>query len=349
MPLSHQHSFIAELDTIHHAMDSELDAQTLKLLQQAQALEKWPIAQLVSLFERNTTDCLIKRHLISRYIHQHCAQFKKSATVFGFTGTPGAGKSSLIGEVCLNLLAQNDALSIAVLAIDPSSQSSGGALLGDRTRTTFPVNDKRIFFRSQASHQDLGGMGKTTFHALRLLRKLFDIVIIETVGIGQSEIEVQRLSDHTLLVMQPLAGDQVQFMKAGIMEVPDTFVINKCDEDTLARKSKHLLQSSLKLAQIYGPDESHASQAIFMTSATKHKGIDALCEHLLSTMQSTPASPPEEQETYFLNKWIKEAYGEFGMHLADHFAQTQAVVRGTFEEKEVAFKTLMANFLTNLG
>lgn len=347
MPLSQQHSLMRELESIHEAMDAPLDKETCNLLQQAAALEKWPIAQLISIFERNNTDSLIKRHAITRYMDAHQDQFSKQACIFGVTGTPGAGKSSLIGEVCLNLLAKDPQISIAVLAIDPSSQSSGGALLGDRTRTQFPVNNKQVFFRSQASHQDLGGMGKSTFHVTRLLRRFFDIVIIETVGIGQSEIEVQRLSDHTLLVMQPLAGDQVQFMKAGIMEVPDTFVINKCDEDALAKKSRHLLKASLKLAQLHVAGEQ-AGQSIYMTSATQRKGIDELASHVLEVCSRNRTDTLGAQEEYFRDKWIREAYGEFGLGVFEHFKHKPELSRGTFEEKELAYKHVMANFLTKL-
>jgi LAO/AO transport system ATPase len=348
MPLSPQHSLIKELEGIQAAMEAPLDEETQSLLTKAYALEKWPIAQLISIFERNNTDSLIKRHAVCKYLDANAKTFDRHASVIGLTGTPGAGKSSLTGELCLSFLEQQPEMSIAVLAIDPSSQESGGALLGDRTRMQLPVNDKRIFFRSQASHLDLGGMGKSTFHVMRLLRRLFDLVIIETVGIGQSEIEVQRLSDHTVLVMQPLAGDQVQFMKAGIMEVPDTFVINKCDEDELAKKSKHLLSASLKLAKIHVRNEESPEQSIFMTSATKCKGIQELMQHLLAVCEQTQDDQVSKQEHYFLNKWIQQAYGEFGLSLADYFNKNGKST-GTFEQKELKFKSQIANFLTKLS
>jgi len=348
MPLSKHHSLIKELESIQAAMEAPLDAETRTLLEKAYALEKWPIAQLISIFERNNTDSLIKRHAISQYLAANADTYARQATVIGLTGTPGAGKSSLTGELCLSLLKHQPDMSIAVLAIDPSSQESGGALLGDRTRMQLPVNDKRVFFRSQASHLDLGGMGKSTFHVMRLLRRLFDLVIIETVGIGQSEIEVQRLSDHTVLVMQPLAGDQVQFMKAGIMEVPNTFVINKCDEDELARKSKHLLNASLKLAKIHVRNEESQEQSIFMTSATKRRGIDELMTHLMAVREQQQVDQVAAQEEYFLNKWIQQAYGEFGLSLAEYFNKSSED-SGTFEQKELRYKSQIANFLTKLS
>ena len=337
-------------------MQQPLADKLCLLLQEAKAHEKWPIAQLISIFERNTEANFIARHQIVSYLNEHAQTFDKQALVLGITGTPGAGKSSLIGELCLNLLEKKPDISIAVLAIDPSSHESGGALLGDRTRTIFPIKDKRLFFRSQASQQDLGGLSKQTFHVTRLLRKLFDLIIIETVGIGQNEIEIQKLSDHSCLVMQPLAGDQVQFMKAGIMEVPNTFIINKCDEDALAKKSLHLLKSSLKLAQIYvhnADNKTSTEQAprdIFLTSAIKKKGIDELANFVLTLCQTVVNKESvAQQEHYFLQKWIRQAYGEFGMSIYQHLNADTRLTQGTFEQKEQGFKQLISKFLTHLG
>ena len=338
-------------EQMHQPLPDDLQA----LLHQAKDHEKWPIAQLISIFERNTDANFIARHQIVTYLNQQAKVFNKQAMVLGITGTPGAGKSSLIGELCLNLLEKQPEMSIAVLAIDPSSHESGGALLGDRTRTIFPVKDKRLFFRSQASQQDLGGLSKQTFHVTRLLRKLFDLIIIETVGIGQNEIEIQNLSDHSCLVMQPLAGDQVQFMKAGIMEVPNTFIINKCDEDALAKKSLHLLRASLKLAHIYvkgHADNTTASSSprdIFLTSAIKKKGIDELADFVLQLCHSAvSANSLESQEYYFLKKWVRQAYGEFGMGVYQHLNADECLKEGSFEEKEQSFKQLISRFLTHL-
>jgi LAO/AO transport system kinase len=355
--LKNQNKPDAAQEELLSKMKEALPKPLESLLLSAQKLEKWPIARLISMFERNTTDNLVARHQIMSYLNAHASTFSKQAVIMGVTGTPGAGKSSLIGELCLSLLKTVPDISIAVLAIDPSSHESGGALLGDRTRTIFPVKDNRLFFRSQASQQDLGGMSKRTFHVTRLLRKLFDIIVIETVGIGQSEIEVQRLSDHTCLVMQPLAGDQVQFMKAGIMEVPDTFIINKCDEDALAKKSLHLLKSSLKMASIYVTNaetgdmcQTSSDKNIFLTSATMRKGITELGSFIHERAQERVSQEQlDTQERYFLHKWIRQAYGEFGEGIYEHFSNDPRLHEGTLEEKELHFKQIMANFLTHLN
>lgn len=306
-----------------------------EMIERATRLEKWPLARLISLFETNTDKAKKARHYVIETLNKHPDYNPKNGLVLGITGTPGAGKSSLIGEVCLDMLKQNQDLSIAVLAVDPSSQRSGGSLLGDRTRTNFPVNDNRLFFRSQASDLDLGGVGKKTYQVTRLLRYLFDIIIIETVGIGQSEIEVEQLSDHTCLILQPFAGDQVQFMKAGIMEVPDTFVVNKCDEDSLAKKSYHLLKSSLKLVNISLDQDNQTQKQIFLTSALKQKGIDKL-SHFFLQLQSDASirKNKQAQETYYLRKWVQQEFGRFGVTQFDALAQDKLSSQVSYEEKE---------------
>lgn len=286
-----------------------LDAPTRDLLERAGRLEKHPLARLVSLVEREDDDGRAQRAALFRHLRDDPARWPRRARVVGITGTPGAGKSSLIGRLALACFAQAPDLRIAVLAIDPSSAESGGALLGDRVRTHFPVGERRIYFRSQATQGDLGGMGRRTFAVVRLLRHLFDLVLIETVGIGQSEIEVTQLADCVVLVMQPLAGDHVQFLKAGIMEVPDVFVINKCDEEQLARRSAHELRAALAYAKIGGPQQ----RPIFQTSALTGRGIDELATALRGTAADRPDDATlRAHEAHFLRKAIAERYGRFG-------------------------------------
>ena len=269
----------------------------------------------------------------------------KQALRLGIGGPVGSGKTALVEVLCKRM---RDDYNIAVV-----------------TNDIYTKEDQQILIRADALTEDrivgveTGGCPHTAIRedasmnltAIEELNEKFqglELVIIESVGIGQSEIEVQRLSDHTVLVMQPLAGDQVQFMKAGIMEVPDTFVINKCDEDELAKKSKHLLSASLKLAKIHVRNEESPEQSIFMTSATKRKGIQELMQHLLAVCEQTQDDQVSKQEHYFLNKWIQQAYGEFGLSLADYFNKNGKTT-GTFEQKELKFKSQIANFLTKLS
>jgi LAO/AO transport system kinase len=315
-----------------HLQDQPLSPQWLDQLAQASALKKWPLAKLISLFENRNQDAVQLRHDIIRHIQQHPQAFPRNARIIGFTGTPGAGKSSLIAELCRKLLALDSQVTVAVVAVDPSSHVSGGSILGDRTRMHYGKKEERLFFRSQASNLELGGVSEATFQVVRILRHLFDFILIETVGIGQNEIDIQYLTDHTYLVMQPLAGDQIQFMKSGIMEIPDSFVVNKCDEEKLARSSYHMLRSSLKqarLIELHAQDDyKQASRhQIFLTSAVKGLGIDTLATAVLQTEQRRLA---DECDQFYLRKRIARLYGEFGLRILDHITRTAA----TFEQRE---------------
>ena len=301
-------------------------------------MKKLPLAKLVSLFENQSPDAAQQRHDIIKHILSHPNDYSGKGVVVGFTGTPGAGKSSLVAELCKILIRNNPSMRIAVLAIDPSSQVSGGSILGDRTRMHSGEKNPNLFFRSQASNLELGGVTHNTFQATRLLRHLFDLVIIETVGIGQNEIDIQYMSDHTFLVMQPLAGDQIQFMKCGIMEIPDSFIVNKCDEENLARTSYHMLRSSLKQAKLVMLDEQDdfqraAKDKIFLTSAVKNKGIDELSAFIASVGQS---SEFKKTDYYYLFKSIQHQFGRFGTGLLEDALPALFDGLITYEEKEVA-------------
>lgn len=293
-----------------------LDEETRVLLAQATTLAKYPLARLVSLVEREDDEGRARRAALFRFLRDRERHDRPHGRVVGVTGTPGAGKSTLIGRVALECLGADARLRVAVVAIDPTSPASGGALLGDRLRTHFPVGEPRIFFRSQATQGDLGGMGRRTFAVTRLLRYLFDLVFVETVGIGQSEIEVTRVADLVVLVMQPLGGDHVQFLKAGIMEVPDAFIINKCDEEALARRSAHELRAALAYANVGGP--SADAVRIFQTSAVSGRGVPELAAFLRSdAVRPFGRLGRHAQELYFLRKAVAERWGRFGVEEAE--------------------------------
>lgn len=308
----------------------------MEQIAQARQLKKLPLAKLISLFENQSPAAAKQRHQISRYLEANLSARK--GLIVGFTGTPGAGKSSLIAELCHNLLQQDDKVTIAVLAVDPSSQISGGSILGDRTRMRTNGKEPRLFFRSQASNLELGGVTQNTYQATRLLRHFFDIIMIETVGIGQNEVDIQFMTDHTYLVMQPLAGDQIQFMKCGIMEIPDSFVVNKCDEEKLARMSYHMLRTSLKQAKLVALDAhddfSKASKDnIFLTSAMKGIGVPSLANHLLSLQPKQHT----DRDLFYLKKRIETDFGKFGLELfARHEHDIQQA--DTFETKETRIR-----------
>lgn len=302
-----------------------LTSTWLSALLQALELKKWPLGKLISQYESHLPESALIRQAIHYYIQQHPDQFTRKAQIIGFTGTPGAGKSSLLAEVCKELLNQDTTISIAVLAIDPSSQSSGGSILGDRTRMHSGKREPRLFFRSQASNLELGGISSATFQACRLLRHIFDFIFIETVGIGQNEIDIQYLTDHSFLVMQPLAGDQIQFMKCGIMEIPDSFIVNKCDEEKLARTSYHMLRNSLKNAKLIATDlsadtDEELRDNIFLTSALTHRGIRELADAIRGL---TKTNHWFDTEQFFIKKSIQRHYGQFGLEIMQQIDHSQ--------------------------
>ncbi len=168
------------------------------------------------------------------------------AHVVGITGPPGVGKSSLISRLIEQAVATGKRL--AVIAVDPSSKVSGGALLGDRGRMHVPVGAP-VYIRSFAARDRLGGLSREAFSAVFLLRHLCDVLLIETVGVGQSETDIAHIADTVLMVIQPFSGDVLQFIKAGVMEIPDILAINKADDEALARKAMSDVKAALSLEQ----------------------------------------------------------------------------------------------------
>jgi LAO/AO transport system kinase len=165
------------------------------------------------------------------------------AQIVGVTGPPGAGKSSLLSA--LLPLWRAAGRTVAILAVDPSSKRSGGALLGDRVRIEHDPRDDGVLIRSTAAGGRLGGLAVATREAVDALASAFDIVVVETVGVGQSETDVEEVSDQVAVVVQPGSGDVVQFLKAGIMEVPDVLVVTKADLGEVALSAKRDLAQAL--------------------------------------------------------------------------------------------------------
>jgi LAO/AO transport system kinase len=165
------------------------------------------------------------------------------AQIVGVTGPPGVGKSSLLSHLVAAWRVRDR--SVAVLAVDPSSRRSGGSLLGDRARIERDPADQRVFIRSTAAGDRLGGLAPATRAAAAALASAFDMVVIETVGVGQSETEVADVADAVAVVVQPGSGDVLQFLKSGIMEIPDVLVVTKADLGRVARRAVSDLRSAL--------------------------------------------------------------------------------------------------------
>lgn len=164
--------------------------------------------------------------------------------VIGVTGPPGAGKSTLL-SVLLHAWREQQR-SVAMLAVDPSSRRSGGSLLGDRARIEFDPTDREVFIRSTAAGERLGGLSSATRSAAQALAAAFDVVVIETVGVGQAETEIAEVADTVAVVVQPGGGDVLQFLKSGIMEIPDVLVVTKADLGQVAVSALRDVNASLR-------------------------------------------------------------------------------------------------------
>ena len=193
------------------------------------------------------------------------------AWITGITGAPGAGKSSLVAELIPHLLRAADR--VAVVAVDPSSPFSGGAILGDRIRMGTHAGDDRVFIRSLANRGALGGISETTPSIVAALDGLgFDEVLVETVGVGQSEVEVATTTDTTIVVVSPGWGDAIQVSKAGFLEIADVLVVNKAD-----RPGADLAARDLEAMIAIGPDRGWTPPVV-MTTATDGSGVGELVE-----------------------------------------------------------------------
>jgi len=209
--------------------------------------------------------------------------------VIGVTGAPGTGKSTLVDRLAAYYRGKGNR--VGIIAVDPTSPYTGGAILGDRIRMQGHASDPGIFIRSMATRGFLGGLARTTGDvALVLDAAGKQYVLVETVGVGQDEVDIVRLADCTLVLLVPGMGDDVQNMKAGLMEIADIFVLNKSDRDGVDRLEAEL-ESMLQLA----PERNGWKPAIVRTVATENKGVDELAS-AIGTYRERFANSPERQE-----------------------------------------------------
>jgi len=192
------------------------------------------------------------------------------ALIIGVTGSPGAGKSTLVDKLAVHYRQKNE--TVGIIAVDPSSPFSGGAILGDRIRMQTLGTDPGCFIRSMATRGNLGGLARATADAVAILDGAgFDKVIVETVGVGQDEVDIVKTADVSLVVLVPGMGDDIQTIKAGIMEIGDIFVINKADHEGVLRTEREL-ESLLTIVQ----RSDGWNPPIVKTVATQNQGIDSL-------------------------------------------------------------------------
>ncbi|TCD13025.1 methylmalonyl Co-A mutase-associated GTPase MeaB [Pedobacter frigidisoli] len=196
---------------------------------------------------------------------------KNNIPVVGITGPPGAGKSTLVNAITNHFVSTEKR--IAVLAIDPTSPFNFGSLLGDRIRMSNQFNNPNVFIRSLATRGALGGISAKTIEMVDVLKASnFDLILVETVGVGQSEVEIAGLADKTIVVLVPESGDEIQNIKSGLMEIADCFVVNKADRDgadTFANNLKKIIHQGVKTIPI------------LKTVADKGTGIDELCKWIV--------------------------------------------------------------------
>jgi LAO/AO transport system kinase len=199
--------------------------------------------------------------------------------IIGVTGPPGAGKSTLLSALVRHLRAHGWG-SIAVLAVDPSSRRSGGSLLGDRARIEYDHTDPSVFIRSTAAGDRLGGLAPATRAAAQALAAAFEMVVIETVGVGQAEIDVADVADTVVLVVQPGSGDVLQFLKSGIMEIPDVLVVTKADLGQVAMRTRRDLSAALRSLGVRREQDPVLSRVVAVSSVAPTSGFDELAQQL---------------------------------------------------------------------
>jgi len=250
------------------------------------------------------------------------------AHVVGVTGPPGVGKSSL----CAAMVAawRRAGRTVGVIAVDPSSRTSGGALLGDRVRIAHDGSDEGSFVRSMAARDRLGGLADQTVAAMVVMRALFDRVLIETVGVGQSETDVAGVADTVLFCVQPGSGDSLQFMKAGIVEIPHLVAVTKADMGAPAERARADVAGALSLATAGGGDWP---VKVLAASARSGAGVDRLMEALEAHREFLAAEgrlavARHHQSEGWIAQSLRDRFGRDGLARLDRLGLDLALSPG---------------------
>lgn len=258
------------------------------------------LARIITLVENRAPQV---PHLM-RAVYPKCGR----ARILGITGPPGAGKSTLTDKIIGRLRAQGRR--VGVVAVDPSSPFSGGAILGDRVRMQGHFLDEGVFIRSLSTRGRHGGLARATREVVRLLDAFgFDDVLVETVGVGQTELDVMRLAQTTVVILVPEAGDTIQVMKAGLLEIADVFIVNKADRDG-ARRLKNELEVMLQLRP-----EGSWRVPVLLTQATDGTGVAEVIEALEAHERARAAQAPPDASDARIQEWYEILRDELSLRL----------------------------------
>ena len=232
------------------------------------------------------------------------------AYVIGLTGPPGVGKSTLTNTLVARARARGE--TVGVIAVDPSSRRTGGALLGDRARIATDPEDRGVFVRSMAARDRLGGLSDQTVAAMVLMRAIYDLVLVESVGIGQSEADISFVADTVLLCVQPGSGDSLQFMKAGVTELPDVVAVTKADMVEAARRTRADVEGALTLYS------EQRRAAVVLVAASRGDGLDeldqALADHRAWLAEGERlARKRRAQEDLWVEQAVRARFGSAGL------------------------------------
>jgi LAO/AO transport system kinase len=258
-------------------------------------------------------------------------RFENDVPVIGVTGPPGAGKSTLVNAMITALLKQQK--KIAVLAVDPTSPFNLGSLLGDRIRMAAHFNDPDIFIRSIATRGAVGGLSVKTIEMADVLRASgFDYVFVETVGVGQSEIDIAGLADITIVVLVPEAGDEIQHIKSGLMEIADVFIVNKSDRDGADKFAGNVKKMV---------SQKHADIPVFKTNALNNVGIDEVAAYLLAAK-----SKVNNKKVYLLSEKVYRLIQHHKMAGVDK-TKLQQLIAGALHDKDFNIYRFAETFMSS--
>jgi LAO/AO transport system kinase len=303
-----------------------------QLARGVKAADKAQISRALNLIENKRSD---REREVAKLLSLLAQDASEAGHRVGLTGPPGVGKSSLVAALARELRERGK--TVGVVAVDPSSMRSGGALLGDRARMAFDPSDQGLFVRSLATQGALGGLAHATHAAVEVLAAAYEIVLVETVGVGQTEISVTHVSDTVVLVVQPGSGDVLQFLKAGVMEIPDLLVVNKADHGPTATRAASDLKAALGAIRQVGAGEG--DQAVLLTSARDRLGIDALADALSGHRQELgPAGVAARRRAGRLEwalEWLERRVGTLGLEALGGAETARALLEGALAKGQL--------------